>query len=162
LLLRRPEGGSHQGLRLLGNGGRCTKFLDPGQVRERQFPRQFPLLSLYDLVFQDATIRDDSWSEINLVAGDFSVVKTFTAVAVEEDGRISENTSNKFIHCWFLEFAAVFLAITVELGRSFDFLLQKVTDIYCQPRSQREIPMDPSSPQSILPGIHSHLTFLQS
>ena len=64
-----------------------------------------------------------------LVSGDFSVVETFTAFAVEEDGLVAEDTADESVHCRFFEFASVLLAIAIETCRSFDLFFQKLTDI---------------------------------
>jgi hypothetical protein len=64
-----------------------------------------------------------------LVSRDFSVVETFTAVAVEEDGCVAEDIADEIVHCWFFEFASVLLAIAFETCRSFDLMFQKLTDI---------------------------------
>jgi len=64
------------------------------------------------------------------VSGDFSVVKTFAAITVEEDGFVAKDTADEIIHGWFFEFASVLFAIAVEACRPFDLFLQKVTDIY--------------------------------
>jgi len=65
-----------------------------------------------------------------LVSGDFGIVETFAAVAVEEDGFIAKDAADEIVHCGFFEFAAVLLAVAGETCRSFDLFFQEITDIY--------------------------------
>jgi hypothetical protein len=90
-----------------------------------------------------------------LVARDFCVIETFATVAVEEDGFIAKDVADEFIHCWFFEFTSVLFAIAVETCGTLNLFFQEVTDIYpLVDISWESIPIDPSSPQSILSGIH--------
>lgn len=64
------------------------------------------------------------------VSWNFSVVETLTALAVEEDGFIAENTADEIVHCRLFEFTTVLLAIAVESRRTFNLLSQKIADVY--------------------------------
>jgi len=58
-----------------------------------------------------------------LISWDFCIIETFAAVTVEEDGFIAKDTADEFVHFWFLEFAAVLVAIALESCGSSNLVL---------------------------------------
>jgi len=89
-----------------------------------------------------------------LVSRDLSIIKTLTALAVEEDGFIAEDAAYELIHCWFFKFAAILLSVATKARWTFNFFCQEITNIWHELKSPREIPMEPSSPQSMRSGMH--------
>lgn len=69
-----------------------------------------------------------------LVSGDFGVVETFAAVAVEEDGFIAKDTADEVVHGRLFEFTSVLFAVALETCWSFDLFFQEITDIYTSTR----------------------------
>jgi len=72
-----------------------------------------------------------------LISWDFCVIETFAAITIEEDGFITKDIADKFVHFRFFEFAAVLMAIAVESCGSSNLVLEKVTDISIVRRNRR-------------------------